>query len=274
MSLRFTFALVGCTLLLAACGAKPPTLPADEILRRAVIRSNTTESVAVSVSGSFDLKGEANYVGTAVLQGAVIGSGRAWSADTSFELSRLKDFSRERSSGRVVLQAPGNGLTYIQASSLEGALIAPIKQLLGDDTRWWTIETPATAGATISAPDPLLLSRYADVIVPVGEATVEETEAGDLYHLRVGLKPEALAALSGIGVPKEFSAEGDLWVNASTFDLQRSRWKLQGVPQSDGVLSFEFDATFGGYGLPHPVAVPAGSASTLPLDAIFATFSL
>ena len=121
-----------------------------------------------------------------------------------------------------------------------------------------------------------MLSSYADIIVVTEDlGMTEDADGRALYHYRVQLKPEALSAMTQGEAPeatRALQADGELWIDSTNFSLSRAKWKLVGVPTSLGRITLNVSALFSDYNSASQIQPPVGSASTLPLESIFAIF--
>lgn len=265
-------------LVLVACG-QAPDLPPDEVIRRAVIRSNTVESVAVSLSADVRTEETTALSGSVIMQSVIRSGGQAWTADTSFNIESSMSRGHERASGRLVLVSPGTGRTYVRLESAEGFLgLLLRKSFTGSMTGWMVYgEESATKPAKRQAPDPVILSSYADALsVTEDLGTVKDSEGRTLYHYRVALKSETLSSMPAGGsveAASGLSATGEMWIDSSDFSLSRVIWNIRGIPTSLGLISLRADALFSDYDSASQIQTPVGTAATLPLESIFAIFS-
>lgn len=264
--------------LLSACG-KPPVLPPDEVIRRAVIRSNTVESVAVSLSADIHTEESAAFSGSVIVQSVIRSGGHAWTADTSFNIESAMNRGHERASGRLVLVSPGTGRTYIRLESAEGTLGQLLRKSFTGSSNGWMFygEESLTKPAKRQAPDPVMLSSYADALRVTEDLGIIKHPSGrTLYHYRVSLKSETLSAMpdgGSVESASSLSAHGEMWIDTSDFSLARVVWNVRGVPTSFGLVTLHADALFSDYDSAAQIQTPVGTAATLPLESIFAIFS-
>lgn len=264
-----------CIIFLSGCGSREPQLLPEEVVRRAVIRSHTVESVSVSLSANFVTQSESSLSGSIVTQGVVRSGGRAWSADTSFIVESAEMLGAAQASGRLVLAAPGNGQVFLRPESMEGMLGEAVRRTLtGSLSGWWVVgEEQKVDVSTTPTPDPNVLSAYADAIVVTQNFGIQEGAGDDLYHYKVALKPEAIAILDPSADASTLSATGDLWIDAKTFVLARAVWDIDGLQSEYGTARLHVDVLFTDYDSSPQIRGPVGSAATLPLESIFAIFS-
>jgi len=265
-------------LLFSSCG-KRVALPPEEVVRRAVIRSNTVESVAASVSAGVVSQDASTLSGSFIVQSVIRSGGQAWNADASFHIETAMHRGLERASGRIVIVSPGTGRTYLRLESAEGVLGKLLRQsFTGSTSGWMFVGQQANVQAPPrQAPDPAVLLSYADALTVTEDLGFAEADDGrTLYHYRVALKPETLSSLPAGGTPDAaagLSASGEMWIDADNFSLSRVIWHLRGVPTSLGLIDIRIDALFSDYDSASLIQTPAGTASSLPLESIFATFS-
>ncbi len=276
---RCTLALLAFSFTLTAC-QKQPVLPPEEVIRRSVIKSNTVQSFAVSLSAKMNTVEVDSLSGSVVLQAIVRSGGRAWRADTSFDIESTMSRGHERASGRIVAVFPGNGRTFLRLESSEGVLGTLLRQSFTGSTSGWMMYGEES-GMTVrprATPDPDYVLSYADAIVVTEDLGKTKNYSGrETYHYRVALKPEALLSImqsQPIDVDQNLRAEGELWIDSENYSLLRATWKLVGVPTSLGAISLDIDALFSQYDSAPRIETPFGSAATLPLDSIFDIFSL
>lgn len=266
------------TLALAACG-QAHDLPPDEVIRRAVIRSNTVESVAVSLSADIRTEETTALSGSVIVQSVIRSGGHAWTADTSFNVESSMNRGHERASGRLVLVSPGTGRTYVRLESAEGVLGMLLrKSFTGSSTGWMVYgEESATKPAQRQAPDPVMLSSYADALsVTEDLGTMKDADGRTMYHYLVTLKSERLSSMpdgGSVEAASGLSANGEMWIDSSDFSLSRVIWNIRGIPTTLGVMRLRADALFSDYDSASQIQTPVGTAATLPLESIFAIFS-
>lgn len=263
-----------CIILLSACANRDPQLSPEEVIRRAVIRSHTVESVSVALSGNMKLESQPSLSGSIVVQGVVRSGGRAWSADSSFIVESTGGLGHTQASGRLVLVAPGNGQIFLRPESMEGMLGEAVRRTLtGSVSGWWVMGEEQKVDVSSQTPDPDTLSAYADAIVVTENFGIQDGVDGDRYHYKVELKPEAIAILDPSADASELSATGELWIDTKTFVLTRAMWDIDGLRSEHGVARIHADALFTDYDSSPQIQGPVGSATTLPLESIFAIFS-
>ncbi len=277
-SLRSVSAVLVLAFLLAACGQKA-NLPPEEVIRRAIIKSNTVQSFAVSLSAQMQTDETQALSGSVILQAIVRSGGQVWSADTSFEIESTMPRGHERASGRLIAISPGTGQTYLRLESAEGALGELLKKSFSGSNNGWMVYGQNSDKKLLprDTPDPQQLSSYADVIVVTENLGTKKDETGRvLYHYRVALKPELLSSLHQEEVSDtehQVRAEGEMWIDSDNFSLLRAKWDLGGVPTSLGNMTLRIDALFSQYDSASGIQTPVGSAALLPLESIFAIFS-
>ena len=273
-SLSATLAL---TLTLTSCG-RVAQLEPEEVIRRAVIRSNTVESVAVSLSADIRTEATTALSGSLVVQAVIRSGGQAWSADTSFHLESTMTRGHERASGRMVAVSPGTGRMYLRLESAEGVLGQMLRRSFTGSTNGWMVYGE-DSGATLSerhTPDPVVMSSYADALAVTENLGIVKDNGRSLYHYRVALKPETLSSMPQGGTPEanqSLKADGEMWIDTKDFSLTRVIWNVSGVPTALGVIVLRADALFSEYDSAAQIQSPVGTAATLPLESIFAIFS-
>jgi len=265
-------------LSLAACGQEPD-LPPDEVIRRAVIRSNTVESVAVSLSADVHTEETSTLSGSVIVQSVIRSGGNAWTADTSFNIESSMNRGHERASGRLVLVSPGTGRTYVRLESAEGVLGMLLRKSFTGSSSGWMVygEESIAKPAKRQVPDPVMLSSYAEALTVTEDlGTMKDANGRTLYHYLVALKPETLSSMpdgGSVDAVSGLSATGEMWIDSSDFSLARVIWKIRGIPTTLGSITLRADALFSDYDSASQIQTPAGTASTLPLESIFAIFS-
>ncbi len=263
---------------LSACGRKAD-LPPEEVIRRAVIRSNTVESVAVSLSADMKTETSSALSGSIIMQAVIRSGGQAWSADTSFQIESSAKRGHERASGRLVAVSPGTGKTYMRLESAEGSLGQLLRKSFTGSTNGWMVYGTDSDAAPVhrGTPDPVMLSSYANALSVTENLGMQEDSQGrSVYHYHVALKPEGLASLPQGGTPEAvgaLTARGEMWIDAQDFSLRRVTWNVSGIPTSVGTLTLHADALFSEYNSASQIQAPAGTSATLPLESIFAIFS-
>ncbi len=265
-------------LILSAC-SQTPNLPPEEVIRRAVIRSNTVESVAVSLSADVRTEETTALSGSVIMQAVIRSGGQAWTADTSFNVESAMSRGHERASGRLVFVSPGTGRTYVRLEAAEGVLGLLLRQsFTGSSTGWMVYgEESASKPTRRQAPDPAMLSSYADALTVTEDlGTMKDSDGRTLYHYMVALKSETLSSMpdgGSIEAASGLSAKGEMWIDSSDFSLSRVIWNIRGVPTSLGLITLHADALFSDYNSASQIQTPVGTAATLPLESIFAIFS-
>lgn len=265
-------------LLLAACG-RPEDLPPAEVIHRAVIKSNSVESVAVSLSAHFSTIETTSVSGSLIVQSVIRSGGQAWSADTSFNVESVVREGHERASGRLVAVSPGTGRTYLRLESAEGILGQMLRRSFTGSTSGWMAYGNDNGSKPVSrhTPDPVMMSKYAEALsVTENLGTVRDDRGRALYHYRVRLLSETLSSLpqqAPEDVTSGLSAHGELWIDSTDFSLRRVIWNVEGVPSGVGPLRVRADALFTDYDSAEQIHAPIGTSATLPVESIFAIFS-
>ncbi len=264
---------------LSACGQKIELQP-EEVVRRAIIRSSTVESVAASVVADMKTENTDTLSGSVIMQGIIRSGGQSWSTDSTLTIESATKRGHERVRGRLVMVSPGNGQTYLRLESVEGVLGELLRNSMPDSTSGWMVfgNDSASVPSARSTPDPERISSYADVIIVQEDVGMEKDDDGQmLYHYRVGLHSDALASLSHespSGEADGMKAVGEMWIESGNFSLRKVKWFLTGVPTSIGPMTMHIDVLFTQYDAALQIRTPVGSAATLPLESIFAIFSL
>jgi hypothetical protein len=236
-------------------------------------------SVSIAVASTFTSNGKRTLSGSLIIQGVLRSGGKVWSADTAFDIESKEQKDVQYLTGRAVLLSPGSGLKYLRIEALEGDLGTVIRRALGGASpTWWVTGAPAEdpEGEVLRAPDPAILEEYVNAITIVEDLGVDRMDdKTKAYHYKVTLKPDILAALeredsSSVG---DFSAEGELWINAKDFSLRRAIWGLKNVESEIGMVDLHADINFSNFNRAPQITEPNGSIETLPLESIFAIFS-
>lgn len=277
-TVRFTAAAFLFVLLFSACGKKPE-LPAEEVIRRAIIRSNAVQSVAVSLEADMHTEESQTLSGSVIMQAVLKSGGQAWSADSLFNLESSMKRGHERASGRLLMVSPGTGQTYLRLESVQGVLGELLrKSFTGSNTGWMVYgEDSGSKQLQRTTPDPAVMSSYAETLSVTENLGIVDDDSGrESYHFRVALKPQMLSSLPQGGTTDAASmlrAHGELWIDTDDFSLSKVLWNVSGIPTLVGPVTLHISARFTDYDVASIIESPSGSAATLPLESIFAIFS-
>lgn len=248
-------ALFFVSILLGAC-AKPPELPQQEVMERAMLASQRLQSATfvLSAEGAYlDGSSGREIFPDIALNGAFRQGGDMLSADAdaSFE------WDDEEGGGHSVhvlgaLSALAQDELYLRLDAIdadppldENSALSQLAPLLGE----WFLFPYASAGSERDAdritPDPQALKEQASLVTVTENHGFEHVSGRYAYRYSVKLDKEKFLKMfppaEGEAVNDAlFDAEGELWIDAENFYLRKAEWSVTRLP----VLEGEFRGTF------------------------------
>lgn len=271
ISLPFAF-------LLASCAPKAPELPAEEVLRRATVASQSMAAASFTVDADLSFAGGAfgTGEGTMKFDGTFENGGQtvASTVDLNVDISGLgEDRTRVVSVFDLIL-VQGQRV-YLRVHALE----APGSFGIFDETlvakligAWWMFDTPQENPSTTVAPSPSLLKSQASVVQVTRDLGTARLDGETVYHYAVAIDPEkflAFAAEAAAEAGEEFDPEevrddinalqatGELWVRASDFLVRKIAWDIPALPMPDGSdLKLAFALEWKDYDAESPIVIP------------------
>jgi len=243
-----------CAVSLASCESYE-RLPAEEVLSRAARANQDLHSARFMIDGSFGFPIQS-------LGGSILG-------DTQMEGVLLNGGEQMHVSVETVARIPGpDGDVQIQATFevLTAALepkyfkilsveTQPVHPLLTPDIiekisgRWWELPSGlADPQEIVPTPDPKLLQAQSQVIRVTEDLGFDMVQKKKAYHYQVEVDREKLIAylqkLSQDNAERideselrskieELTTDGELWIDAQTFALQRILWTIKFLRPQD-----------------------------------------
>lgn len=244
-------------LLLSAC-VRRGSLPPEDVLARAAGRNAAIESFAFqgTLRLAMSRPGETllPLVGNILFEvvGVSQSRGRQTQATVSFQGTLESADTSHAVAGRFETFTEQQGAVFLRVSDVA---VSPPHPLLRDDAlaairgaTWWMLPGSAT-GAAISqvSPDPGLLQMQTNVITVSRDRGLVTVDGHEAYHYDVSVDPGKLSqylrrAAEAQGRPiddasldlfvRSFTAEGQIWIDADTFDVLRTLWNVE--PASEG----------------------------------------
>ncbi|MEK7591546.1 MAG: hypothetical protein AAB489_05080 [Patescibacteria group bacterium] len=252
--------LCGSALITLASCASQSLLPPEEVLKRASAKTQELESTRYRAEGQISSLPQSDAVLHFLVEGILQNRG----AQSSLTLAADGSFSDGKDSydiqGTLELFLAFGSETYLKLSSLtvdpEHPMLkkAALDRFLG---AWWKIpEDAQTSGVT---PDPSLLQAQSKVITVVEDKGIVTMAGRRAYHYRVAIDREKLRAyLEKVSEERgeeydqskteemlaAYSADGEIWIDAETFHIQRLSWRIDPLDQTGKAYAIRFDVTF------------------------------
>jgi hypothetical protein len=131
---------------------------------------------------------------------------------------------------------------------------------------------PSTPGAEASMPDGPFLSLQSKALDVVSNDGVTSIDGHRVYHYHVRIDPAILASLSRATSPTRamsgsalsLEANGEVWIDASSFVLRRAKWDVRKLPLDDGTLAVAFNVDFTDHNKTLTVDPPEGATPLKP----------
>lgn len=252
--------LSGSALITLTSCVSQPLLPPEEVLKRASAKTQELESARYRAEGQISSLPQSDAVLHILAEGILQNRG----AQSSLTLAANGSFSDGENSydiqGTLELFLAFGSETYLKLSSLT---VDPEHPMLRKETLdrflgvWWKIpENAQTSGVT---PDPSVLQAQSEVITLVEDKGIVTLAGRRAYHYRVTIDREKLRAYlqrvsEGRGEEHDrsktekmlstYNAEGEIWIDAETFHIQRLSWRIDSLHQTEKAYSVHFDVTF------------------------------
>ncbi len=241
-------------------------------MKRALIAGNSLQSA--DLSGSLIVTLARTAVIEAVISGTVIDGGATLLVNAS---GRMQSDDGEKPlafSGALTL--PGTGEVYFRIDQFD---VPGAQELLSecfDDPanalkRWWKTGSFKRSAVHRQAADALLIQRQLQALRIDKDNGMTKVGETYLYHYEVSIDPDRLdMLLDQPAVDEEapaVSGNGELWIDARTFQLTRALWNV-----GDGMLDVRADIHVLRHGHGGRLLLPTGEAEAVSPDSAFATF--
>jgi hypothetical protein len=247
-------------------------------MRRAVITSQKADSVSFDAWASVRFADRSTLSGSIVTHGVLRNIDGTWSAEATLNLLRSDTaHGEQRGSGTLVFSSPAIGSLFVLLEDVHGQLITTPTSLGDVGGTWWRLSLASgssirTSGTT---PDPRLVDAYTTAIQIVGGGLETEGRSA-VYHYHVMIGADTLNAyIAGTAgkIAQSTTAVGEVWINPTTFVLERARWNISNLPTRLGAISCTLGIVFADYNHAPPIRLPVGSGFSVPFDTIFDIFS-
>ncbi|MFA5800208.1 MAG: hypothetical protein WC840_04590 [Candidatus Peribacteraceae bacterium] len=276
---RGIFVVCLSSVLLASCGKRPVELPAEEVIRRTVLRSQTIDSVSYEGIASLALDGKQELSGNIAASGVIRSGDHAWAMQAAGEFMKKEGGKiLRKGSGAVSLSSPKPGTLFLRIERLQGPLFKmPVLSgsVLG---KWWRVAGTAAEviPGTGGTPDPRFVDAYVSAVEVLGGG-LEPLGGGLVYRYSVRVSSGALWNFmkrmpTWSGAPS-FDARGEVWIDPSTFLLQRAKWTVRSFPVRGGNLHATLEVVLRAYDRSPDIPLPEALGSALSPDTIFDIFS-
>lgn len=269
----------------------PVTGPsAEEVLRLAAQKSREIQSAVFGVDGNFQIAGGTlPSAGTFQMNGVLNGAGSTIQFTASVDALVTPGFNRGqtfRVRSAVSAVVLGQKELYFKMDTLETepdqSLFQPelLTLLLG---RWWVLPPPPSAGGVEvpggATPSPAVLQAQAQVVRVVKDFGTEALDGQPARHIEVALAPEKLLTyLEEIAASRQeafdrtavaqsiadFSATGEMWIDAQQFTLRRVRWDIAKFRMEESDLSGTFNITLSAFNSAPAITVPTDARPLSP----------
>lgn len=254
--------IAGIAALLVSCLSRPPpTVASGEVLRRALIRTATLDSVDIDATASLKSVSGISAHASLTLSGTLAPLTHEWIVHVRGNAETPK-YPEMR--GEVTLASSRPGELYLRIDALRG---------LGDAAAimsgsWMMLASGS--GTRASPPDPKLLEASASAFSIQRSAMQKEADGTYAYHMSVSV---STGGLLSTGEGKLERLTGDLTIDARSFNIRRADWRLSSVESPLGPIDIELDIRF----LRHnaaPISLPILTGSALDIESVFDMISL
>jgi hypothetical protein len=268
-------------LLFGACRVDAPALPFEEVLRNAVMVSQTVTSAAFRTDASIAFRGGSfgDGGGNLHLQGTINDGGRLVATAVDGSL-RFRDGEGQDRTVRALLDTVSVNAQrfYLMIRSLvadpSGGIFdaTTVQRLQGV---WWEFSREGSEADLTVAPSIRLLQAQASVVTVTRDLGVDRVDGVPAYHYAVVLDPErffvymqALAEERGEQIDEQelrtqiqsLQATGELWISAQDFHLLRADWEIPSLRMTEGSLvRVESSTVLSQYGAAPAIQMPAQS---------------
>jgi hypothetical protein len=261
-----------CTLALFSCTSKPEQFGSEEVMKRALIAGNSLQSA--DLSGSLLVTVAQTAVINAVVSGAVVDGGATLLVNASGRVQGGDGEQPLAFSG--ALTVPGTGEVYFRIDQFDMPGAQELLSECFDDPatalkRWWKTGSFKRSAVNRQAADALLIQRQLQALRIDKDNGMSKSGETYLYHYEVSIDPDRLDTLLDQTATDDeappVSGNGELWIDARTFQLTRAVWNV-----GDGMLEVRADIHVLRHGRGGRLLLPTGEAETVSPDSAFATF--
>ena len=278
--MRYLFAAAAC-LLAAGCTQPRVQLQPSEVLHASVVASNTLDSFSYALQAGIRLSED----GIAAMTGALRIDGTLRRERTIATGIGSMEVARPGPLGMVMLRIDGAYALVPQqrpAIRVDGVSTASGGVMLQRDTerRWISLplEDSPSPMQSASRIDQRWIALQTSALQVTKDLGLAEVDGRDAYHYAVALDVDALQAMFAGQDSQELRdtlrdrLNGEVWIDADTFLLQRAVWRLSDLQMPEGSLSMDLDvAVFDHNRAQAQIAPPMPNEIEYPDDAIFAT---
>lgn len=287
----FRFALLFLVFLVACSHEQPgggsSSLSPEEVLKRTATAAQSLESAQYTATGEFDAREGHKWRadGSLRMDGAMLGGGKQMRMQLDTESLYHDGEGDHAIDATLEVLVIGKNEVYMNLHSFTAQpgsnLFRP--ELIGAvASKWWLLPPGDTlpAGSTVT-PDPSLLHAQSAVVSVTRDRGLEEVRGRMSHHYDVEINHEKLVAyLSKVAEERgeEFSvadvedqfeamdADGQLWIDAETYYIQRLRWVVESLPlESGGKASLSFTVDFRDHNQAPPLSPPEDFELFTPL---------
>ncbi len=273
--------LVGCIALalLSSCTEKSVLQP-DDVMKQAAVRSGLLQSAVFDVTADVRgrMAGEGGIAGNGQLtvHGITQAGGSLTQADVLFS-GHIEGATTHAVELDLSTIAEKDGGSYFFLRTIK---VDPPHPLLPTEAlatfmgQWW--RTPAAPGAATQgitvSPDPGLLLAQSQVINVVKDNGIRRIHGRRAYLYDIVVSPEKLVAYlekqakeqkrdfdaaAALKELSDFTATGQLWVDAETFDVHRITWDVRRNEAGGETMRLEFAVDFTAHDSAPAITPPA-----------------
>ncbi len=286
--MRFHRGFVAVVLLLTACswGKTPGTLPPEEVLQNAARASQTLDSGNYVLDGRYTISGttDQSSAGDIHMEGTVSHGGEQFQLVLSVNGELTDSTQKSDITGSLEVIVAGKDAVYMKLHSLN---VQPSSSLFRPDLigqfagKWWQLPAGTEmVGQVQVSPDPGMLQAQSQVVQVEKDNGLVQLNGRQVYHYTVVLDKEKLLAylqklaqdrgetfdlVTSRAQIEQLAGQGELWIDAETFNLQRVTWDIASIPMATiGSLNLSFTVDFRNHNSAAPIVLPTDAQPLAP----------
>ena len=210
----------------SACFSRAPEeLPSQEVIRRAIFRMATLDTVNIEALVHIAPQDNLGEKTTLVLTGTIAPLSHAWNIDlgATFHRSGTKDLHTKM---MVVSQKPNEIFMKCMEEQQSNCV------LTGTNGNWLQLPSSSTAVAH-GTPDPRVIDAYANALQILGGGLEQTVDGLYVYRYTVHVDSEILMKSSS---DVKMAVQGELTIDARSYDVLTEDWKIKNMPLKDQFL--------------------------------------
>lgn len=286
--MRYSRGFAVTAIFLSACswGGSSSPLPPEEVLQNTARASQSLDSANYVLDGQYAIHADSLQVssGNVHTEGTVSHGGEQLQFLFTVNGDVTQGEQKSTLSGTLEVIVAGAQAVYMKLHALN---VQPSNDIFRPDLvgqfagKWWILPSDTqTVGTVNVTPDPKVLQAQSQVVRVVEDDGLRELNGRQVYFYKVELDQqkllaylETLAQQKGEPFDKasmqetvsHITGEGELWIDAETFQLHKVTWDLKNVPLNTiGHIDVSVTVNFSNHNAAAPITIPTDAEMLSP----------